>query len=113
MTYPDTGSTQDLTKEKLHELLIEVDLEYLVDRPVRTILMLLGVSFAPFLHSNDHGSFYQDRLGANIGKALKNSCIFRRVCSPTRSTGESTRRIEHECNGRGLCIYIYTSALVT
>jgi hypothetical protein len=35
MTYPDTGSTQDLTKEKLHELLIEVDLEYLVDRPVR------------------------------------------------------------------------------
>jgi hypothetical protein len=37
MTYPDTGSTQDLTKEKLHELLIEVDLEYLVDRPVRTI----------------------------------------------------------------------------
>jgi hypothetical protein len=110
MTYPDTGSTQDLTKEKLHELLIEVDLEYLVDRPVRTINATWSIFCAIFTFKR---SFYQDRLGANIGKALKNSCISRRVCSPTRSTGESTRRIEHECNGRGLCIYIYTSALVT
>jgi len=33
MTYPDTSGGEMLTKEKLHELLIEVDLEYLVDRP--------------------------------------------------------------------------------
>ena len=30
MTYPDTSGGEALTKEKLHELLIEVDLEYLV-----------------------------------------------------------------------------------
>jgi ABC-type uncharacterized transport system fused permease/ATPase subunit len=33
MTYPDTSGGEDLTKEKLHELLAEVDLEYLLERP--------------------------------------------------------------------------------
>ena len=33
MTYPDTSGAERLTKEQLHLLLREVDLEYLVDRP--------------------------------------------------------------------------------
>ena len=33
LTYPDTSGAERLTKEQLHLLLREVDLEYLVDRP--------------------------------------------------------------------------------
>jgi hypothetical protein len=41
--------------------------------------------FAPFCAKSDH--FYQDRLGTNIGKALKKRCVF---AGPNHGTGSGT-----------------------